>query len=153
VFFRNNHFSTMYKQGASLYLLVTDQGFLNNLEVVWETLENIEGDTEFLDHQFNQVQPEAEAGAGGTSADQDHLLAMTLQREDEAQCHKDRQWQDFKEKHLGDTEGLTDEQLAARLQEAENVAAEEERQEGAGQAGPEQPIGPRSQREKKCVIL
>ena len=104
VFFRNNHFSTMYKQGAGLYLLVTDQGFLHQLDVVWETLENIEGDTEFVDHQFNQVQPEAEAGAGGTSADQDHLLAMTLQREDEAQCHKDREWQ----KHLGDTEGLTE---------------------------------------------
>ena len=108
VFFRNNHFSTVYKQGDGLYLLVTDQGFLHQLDVVWETLENIEGDTEFVDHQFNPVQPDAEAGASGTSADQDHLLAMTLQQEDEAQCTKDREWQNFKDKHLGDTEGLSE---------------------------------------------
>merc|ERR1719312_2058141 len=48
VFFRNNHFSTMYKQGGSLYTLVTDQGFLNNIDVVWETLENIEGASLYL---------------------------------------------------------------------------------------------------------
>ena len=108
VFFRNNHFSTMYKQGANLYLLVTDQGFLHQLDVVWETLENIEGDTVFVDHQLNPVQPHAEAGAGGGSPDQDHLLAMSLQKEDEAQRDKDREWQNFKEKHLGNTEGLTE---------------------------------------------
>ena len=109
VFFRNNHFSTMYKQGASLYLLVTDQGFLNNLEVVWETLENIEGDTVFVDHQLSPVQPDDGAGAGGPmSPDKDHLLAMTLQSEDEALCNKEREWQNFKEKHLGDTEGLSE---------------------------------------------
>eukprot|EP00092_Neocalanus_flemingeri_P087496 GFUD01110432.1.p1 GENE.GFUD01110432.1~~GFUD01110432.1.p1 ORF type:complete len:518 (-),score=208.74 GFUD01110432.1:160-1713(-) len=158
VFFRNNHFSTLCGQGAGLYLLVTDQGFLQQLDTVWETLENIEGDTEFVDHQFNPAQPEAEAGAAGTSSDQDHLLARTLQREDEAHRDKDREWQHFKEKHLGDTEGLTDEQLAARLQEAENVAAEEERQEveGAGRSreeGAGQSIGPRSQKDKKCTIL
>ena len=81
VFFRNNHFSTMYKQGANLYLLVTDQGFLHQLDVVWETLENIEGDTVFVDHQLNPVQPDAEAGAGGGSPDQDHLLANHVSSE------------------------------------------------------------------------
>eukprot|EP00090_Calanus_glacialis_P020217 TRINITY_DN3109_c0_g1_i2.p1 TRINITY_DN3109_c0_g1~~TRINITY_DN3109_c0_g1_i2.p1 ORF type:complete len:509 (-),score=176.69 TRINITY_DN3109_c0_g1_i2:179-1705(-) len=157
VFFRNNHFSTVYKQGANLYLLVTDQGFLHQLDVVWETLENIEGDTVFVDHQLNPVQPDAEAGASGGSPDQDHLLAMSLQKEDEAQRDKDREWQNFKEKHLGNTEGLTDSELAARLQEAENAAAEEERQEGESAGGhgeaQGQAIGPRSNRDKKCVIL
>ena len=99
----------MFKQGANLYLLVTDQGFLNNLEVVWETLENIEGDTVFVDHQLSPVQPDDGAGAGGPmSPDNDHLLAMTLQSEDEALCNKEREWQNFKEKHLGDTEGLSE---------------------------------------------
>jgi len=157
VFFRNNHFSTMYKQGASLYLLVTDQGFLNNIDVVWETLENIEGDTVFVNHQLSPVQPDSGAGAGGGSPDGDHLLAMSLQQADEAQRHKEREWQDFKEKHLGDTEGLSDSELAARLQEAENAAAEEERQGGAEGGGHRavqgQGIGPRNNKDKKCCIL
>merc|ERR1719305_1842581 len=45
VFFRNNHFSTVRKEKSVLYLLVTDQGFLNQPNVVWETLDNIQGDT------------------------------------------------------------------------------------------------------------
>merc|ERR1719458_785046 len=98
------------------------------MDVVWETLENIEGDTVFVNHQLTPVHPDVEAGAGAGSPDRDHLLAMSLQQEDEAQRNKEREWQDFKEKHLGDTEGLSDSELAARLQEAENAAAEEERQ-------------------------
>ena len=56
VFFRNNHFSTMVKQGDTLYLLVTDQGFLLQADVVWETLDSVQGDTVFVDKQFNVVQ-------------------------------------------------------------------------------------------------
>ena len=41
VFFQNNHFNTCYKTGNTVYLLVTDQGFLH-LPVVWEALENIQ---------------------------------------------------------------------------------------------------------------
>ena len=56
VFFRNNHFSTLCKERSVLYLLVTDQGFLNQPHVVWETLDNIQGDTVFVDQDFNVVQ-------------------------------------------------------------------------------------------------
>ncbi|EEH54983.1 uncharacterized protein MICPUCDRAFT_5762, partial [Micromonas pusilla CCMP1545] len=38
VFFRNNHFSTVFKKDGALYLLVTDQGYLNESDVVWEAL-------------------------------------------------------------------------------------------------------------------
>ena len=55
VFFRNNHFSTMVKEGGSLYLLVTDLGFLDNADVVWETLDSVQGDTVFVDKQFKVV--------------------------------------------------------------------------------------------------
>ena len=56
VLFRNNHFSTMVKQGGVLYLLVTDQGFLHQGDVVWESLDSVQGDTVFVDQQFNIVQ-------------------------------------------------------------------------------------------------
>jgi len=140
VFFRNNHFSTMCKQGSNLYLLVTDQGFLQQPEVVWETLENIEGDTVFVDHLMNPLQ----SSSTGGSPDQDHLLAMSLQKQDEAQYLKEKEWENFKE-NLGDTKDLTDAELAARLQEAENAAG---RSQESRQA-----IGPRSNRDKKCTIL
>ena len=55
VFFRNNHFSTMVKEGDSLYLLVTDLGFLDKADVVWETLDSVQGDTVFVDKQFKVV--------------------------------------------------------------------------------------------------
>lgn len=53
VFFRNNHFSTMTKHKSHLYLLVTDQGFLHEEQVVWESLHNVDGDSCFCDAQFH----------------------------------------------------------------------------------------------------
>jgi hypothetical protein len=38
VFFRNNHFATVFRLDGALYLLVTDQGYLSEPDVVWETL-------------------------------------------------------------------------------------------------------------------
>ncbi|NWX19799.1 MINY1 hydrolase, partial [Aegotheles bennettii] len=49
VFFRNNHFSTMTKHKGHLYLLVTDQGFLQEEGVVWESLHSVDGDSSFCD--------------------------------------------------------------------------------------------------------
>jgi hypothetical protein len=56
VLFRNNHFSTLFKHSnGSLYTLVTDQGFLREPHVVWETLSGIEGDSVFVDENFRHV--------------------------------------------------------------------------------------------------
>ncbi|KAK4761562.1 hypothetical protein SAY87_029446 [Trapa incisa] len=38
VFFRNNHFSTMFKYQGELYLLAIDQGYINQPNLVWEKL-------------------------------------------------------------------------------------------------------------------
>jgi len=153
VFFRNNHFSTLYSTGGELFLLVTDQGFLDQPKVVWETLGNIEGDTVFVDHQFHQGKE-----AGGEASD--HRLALALGRQEEQARHRDQEWEEYKEQ-LGSPGELTDAQLAARLQEAENqAAAEEARQadrqtQGEAQPGPSNPIGPRRppKKEKDCCIL
>ncbi|PNJ56056.1 ubiquitin carboxyl-terminal hydrolase MINDY-1 isoform X2 [Pongo abelii] len=53
VFFRNNHFSTMTKHKSHLYLLVTDQGFLQEEQIVWESLHNVDGDSCFCDSDFH----------------------------------------------------------------------------------------------------
>jgi len=38
---------------AELFVLATDQGFLNESNVVWETLSNVEGDGHFVDAAFH----------------------------------------------------------------------------------------------------
>ncbi len=125
VFFRNNHFSTIYKEKGvrerfayvysrvdilsklpyfqELFLLVTDQGFLKEPRVVWETLSTIDGDSHFVDEKFVTAPPKEEPSAvttpvGDSAAaaaglimtpeqqiDQDHLLALTLQQQEEPQ--------------------------------------------------------------------
>mmetsp|Transcript_10793 Transcript_10793/g.19685 ORF Transcript_10793/g.19685 Transcript_10793/m.19685 type:complete len:1587 (-) Transcript_10793:243-5003(-) len=53
VFFRNNHFNVIRRGGIdNLFLLVTDQGYLNEKDVVWESLNSIEGDATFFDGSF-----------------------------------------------------------------------------------------------------
>lgn len=45
-----------------LFVLVTDQGFLRESNVVWETLSNIEGDGHFVDADFRTYRlPDAAA--------------------------------------------------------------------------------------------
>ncbi|KAG9334704.1 hypothetical protein JZ751_007239 [Albula glossodonta] len=64
VFFRNNHFSTMIKHKDHLYLLVTDQGFLQEESVVWESLHNVEGDGNFCDSEFRLGQASSSQQGG-----------------------------------------------------------------------------------------
>ena len=43
VFFRNNHFCSLFRYQDNLYLLVTDLGYQNESGVVWERLDAIDG--------------------------------------------------------------------------------------------------------------
>ncbi|XP_057449406.1 uncharacterized protein LOC130740742 isoform X2 [Lotus japonicus] len=54
VFFRNNHFSTMFKFEGDLYLLVTDQGYINEPNLVWEKLNEVNGDSWFMTSSFKE---------------------------------------------------------------------------------------------------
>ncbi|KAL3657401.1 hypothetical protein V7S43_017720 [Phytophthora oleae] len=76
VFFRNNHFSTLFKYGGALYLLVTDAGYLDEPTVVWELLNEIDGDTEYLNAQFRPVT---------SSEQQENILTQQKQQREQAQ--------------------------------------------------------------------
>ncbi|KAJ4871397.1 hypothetical protein Rs2_46970 [Raphanus sativus] len=52
VFFRNNHFYTMLKNDSALYNLVTDQGYLTERDLVWENLNQVNGDSDFVTGDF-----------------------------------------------------------------------------------------------------
>ncbi|XP_074837432.1 ubiquitin carboxyl-terminal hydrolase MINDY-1 isoform X3 [Carettochelys insculpta] len=70
VFFRNNHFSTMIKHQGHLYLLVTDQGFLQEEKVAWESLHNVDGDSCFCDAEFHLSHTLGKEAAGSSSQEQ-----------------------------------------------------------------------------------
>ncbi|GAX73709.1 hypothetical protein CEUSTIGMA_g1162.t1 [Chlamydomonas eustigma] len=65
VFFRNNHFNVIFKYSSELYLLVTDQGYAKETNVVWEQLNRIDGDTAMCGPDFvPYVARQADIGAG-----------------------------------------------------------------------------------------
>ncbi|NXY57004.1 MINY1 hydrolase, partial [Callaeas wilsoni] len=89
VFFRNNHFSTMIKHKGHLYLLVTDQGFLQEEGVVWESLHSVDGDSCFCDTEFHLSHALGKEGATAAppdhqlqqrQVDQDYMVALSLQQ-------------------------------------------------------------------------
>jgi hypothetical protein len=54
VFFRNNHFGTIFKIESSLYVLATDIGFAGK-GVVWERLDEVNGETVYCDANFKEI--------------------------------------------------------------------------------------------------
>jgi len=133
IFFRNNHFSTLYKHKNEIFLLVTDQGFLKEPSVVWETLNSTDGDCHFVDSDFLTAPPKVSPKLPKGPLSQGELLSPEQQLEQDLQIAKalgaqqatDDQWEAFKET-TGDTSNLTDEELAKKLQEFEQNAAEQE---------------------------
>ncbi|XP_030434888.1 ubiquitin carboxyl-terminal hydrolase MINDY-2 isoform X3 [Gopherus evgoodei] len=122
VFFRNNHFSTMTKYKGQLYLLVTDQGFLTEEKVVWESLHNVDGDGNFCDSEFHlrpPSDPETVYRGQQDQIDQDYLMALSLQQEQQSQ---DIDWEQI-------PEGISDLELAKKLQEEEDRRASQYYQE------------------------
>ena len=92
VFFRNNHFNTLTKHDGLLYLLVTDFGYANVPSVVWEKLDVIDGDTEYVTDEFKTSptmtqQPVSTAATGeqlvanDIQSQADYQLALQLSRE------------------------------------------------------------------------
>lgn len=51
-----------------LLQLVTDQGFLGEPNVVWETLSSIDGDGQFVDSHFRTVPPKPEPANAAAAA-------------------------------------------------------------------------------------
>merc|ERR1719462_425018 len=113
-----------------LFLLVTDQGFLKESTVVWETLNSIDGDGHFVDSNFITAPPKASPKPSPSRTatsptnlspeqqlDQDLQLAKALTENDAQQHQRDEEWESYKQTRLGDTSGLTDEELAKKLQD------------------------------------
>jgi hypothetical protein len=82
IFFRNDHFSTLYKhpQSHQLYTLVTDAGYSHHAEVVWESLVDVTGfNSEFLAGDFRVVShaPSGPTGPTGPAGPRTSSAAAT----------------------------------------------------------------------------
>ncbi|CAN3364221.1 ubiquitin carboxyl-terminal hydrolase MIY1 [Diutina catenulata] len=79
VFFRNNHFNTMYKKSDhEFYLLVTDMSVQKSNKIIWQSLNSVSGaDDLFFTGEFYPVLEMDEA-------DGDDDLAKQLQQEEDA---------------------------------------------------------------------
>lgn len=74
VFFRNNHFNTMFKFEGELYLLATDQGYISQPDLVWEKLNEVNGDSVFMTGNFKEFNAESQESH---SWDEQNALANT----------------------------------------------------------------------------
>jgi len=96
VFFRNNHFNTLTKHAGMLYLLVTDFGYAQVSNVVWEKLDVIDGDTEYVNAEFS-TSPAAVFQDGGPNMNDDprshsdYHLALQLSQENYHQAKRGNQ--------------------------------------------------------------
>ncbi|KAL3331251.1 hypothetical protein AABB24_034857 [Solanum stoloniferum] len=74
VFFRNNHFNTMFKFEGELYILATDQGFINQPDLVWEKFNEVNGNTIYVTSNFKEFKVEDNAN---TTWDQQSAMDST----------------------------------------------------------------------------
>lgn len=104
VFFRNNHFNVILKHKGCLYILVTDQGYHSETDVVWEAFTSVAGDTEFVTWDFSSFEPHKDVVENGippeflnmdegsrAQEDADFTLAMQLQEEEQARVLAERE--------------------------------------------------------------
>jgi len=91
VFFRNNHYNTLTKYKDNLYLLVTDFGYADVKSVIWEKLDVIDGDTEYvtgefkipppIEHHVSEVATGEQLTTNNAQSKADYQLALQLSRE------------------------------------------------------------------------
>jgi len=102
-FFRNNHYSVLHMNHGHLYNLVSDEGYARERDIVWERVEEIEGNCDFFDGRFARFTPHAAHSpptqqqqqhggmavvqgtpVGDDSYDSDLAFAKQLQQQEEA---------------------------------------------------------------------
>ncbi|XP_068565486.1 ubiquitin carboxyl-terminal hydrolase MINDY-1 isoform X2 [Cebidichthys violaceus] len=166
VFFRNNHFSTMIKHKGHLYLLVTDQGFLQEEGLVWESLHNVEGDGNFCDSDFRLCHPPQRAPPTTnlpTSAqeqqrqiDQDYLVAVSLQQQQggapgplsDLELARQLQQEEYQQQQQLQQQQQPQQQQQQPQPQGSLQAAQQVRGQGSQQGGAR-----RREKDSDCVVL
>ena len=151
VLFRNNHFSTLYKHKGELFILVTDQGFLTEPAVIWETFSNIDGNSLFVNSEFNSIVVDNVKSASErqktsqsmsseppmphslSQEDRDYLIALQMQHDEQGLYSRNTD-------RSTDVYGDSDRALAISLQAQENEGSSfQQHQHQIPQDQPRQP--------------
>lgn len=142
IFFRNDHFSTLYKNGTGVYLLVSDAGFKDEPEIVWQRLSDIDGTAdEFMTGDFTLSSPKNSAEHNET-LESDELLSRQLQEEEDEKYSRNLQ-----KKY--DSENQVEEQSAASKKRKRK---RNRKRKNTQQKGTEEVVASSGDREQSCVI-
>lgn len=161
VLFRNDHFSTIYKYEGELFTLVTDLGFKNRQDIVWQSLKSVNGSADlfYTGNFIPAMQTTPEVGgsmnAGVAAPPARKTTNPFLEDSDSAQSSQDpvQQQQQYED----------DEALAMRLQEEEDSAAAGNMQRGYRRRETRKPVRSAEEPEtksrkrdkikKSCIIM
>ncbi|KAK9363286.1 hypothetical protein V1504DRAFT_430845 [Lipomyces starkeyi] len=85
VFFRNDHFSTVYRHPDSkqIFMLVTDAGFSSHKNIVWESLNDVTGSSSlffngvFIPSEFGDAEPDKKDQVPQIHVDSDDVSRAT----------------------------------------------------------------------------
>lgn len=98
VFFRNNHFCTLYKANDhGFYLLITDTAFLKSNKYVWQSLNSASGgDDLFFTGEFLPIIDSSEYSVDVDEEDDRRLLQRLQQKEDSEYAKRLQKSYDYK---------------------------------------------------------
>ncbi|CEP62432.1 MINDY family deubiquitinase LALA0_S05e05534g [Lachancea lanzarotensis] len=114
VMFRNDHFATICKSNNQLFTLVTDLGFKNDTQVVWQSLKSVNGSQDtfftgnFLPAMFNRTSTQGSSLVPGARGSSNNPFADPAASQHASGPENDPNF-------------MTDEQYARQLQEQEDA--------------------------------
>lgn len=159
ILFRNDHFSTIYKNNGELFTLVTDSGFRDRREIVWQALKSVNGSQDtFYTGNFIPVSLEIE-----TPLTQQNASFVSNPFSDQNENNNNL----INNRVTSFQQIEDDEELARRLQEEEDRDAAgsiqrdfNKRQKGSkdsrkksSHANGEKKKGKRDKLKQKCIIM
>lgn len=112
ILFRNDHFSTIYKNNGELFTLVTDLGFKNRKDIVWQALKSVNGSQDAF-YTGNFIPTSLERTETTATAQNDSFVSNPFSDQNETGVGATNTMSELQQIQ-------NDEQLARRLQE-ENI--------------------------------
>lgn len=83
VVFQNNHFSTIHKRRNEIFKLVSDEGLADEPQIVWETFSSVDGDSIFVNGDFNNFKPIPTPASSSSTSGASTVIHSTFEHQDD----------------------------------------------------------------------